>query len=251
MAPTITYAVGDVHGRCDLLEAVVSHAEQDAVSKGASPRFVFIGDICDRGYRSRQAYDFVAEVLENHTGSVLVKGNHDDLFCRAIKDKDEPSMSVWLMNGGIETLDSYCPGDTEGAVEVVRTMHADHLRMVDAASHYLEDDKILYVHAGISPLKAIQDQNTHDLMWTRTEFLGHVGPLSHVVVHGHTVVGDLPVVTENRVSIDTGAYHSGRLTVAAVQEGKFSFFQTDGNAKKIVHVDPVFEDRGLGSCIAH
>jgi serine/threonine protein phosphatase 1 len=84
-------------------------------------------------------------------------------------------------------------------------------------------------------------------MWIRDPFLDHVGRLQNIIVHGHTVVGDLPVVTENRISIDTGAYHSGRLTAVAIDNGSFRFFQTDGSFKSVVDVEPVLLDRGLGT----
>ena len=249
MKDIITYAVGDVHGRADLLKAVIHHAISDAMSRNAIPKFIFLGDICDRGPRSRQALDLVADVLGDFEGSVLLKSNHDDMFAGALRSMDRRQIGAWLSRGGMQTLASYCPSDLNGAFEVIRTLHQDHLRMIDdAASMYVENG-IVFAHAGINPDMGIQQQDDHDLMWIRDGFLEHVGYLDAVVVHGHTVVGDLPVATENRVSIDTGAHTSGRLTVAAIQNGEFRFFQTDGCASRVVEVEAVRLDRGLGTCL--
>lgn len=252
MSRHVTYAVGDIHGRADLAETVVAHAREDAAARGAFPRFAFIGDVCDRGPDSRRAFDVVAEAIATHDGSFLIRGNHDDWFRRCMNGGCESRVVAgWLGRGGVQTLESYLPGDLEGACEIVRTLHLDHLRLVDEARQIVVDGAFAYTHAGVSPLRPLDRQDPHDLMWLRDPFLGHVGWLGAVIVHGHSVVGDVPVVTENRISIDTGAYRSGRLSVAAIdaEAGDVSFFQTDGSAARVIEIDPVSLDRGLGTVL--
>lgn len=251
MSNQITYAIGDVHGRADLLDAVVGFALEDAALRGASPRFAFLGDICDRGPDTRRAFDAVAEVIALHAGSFLVRGNHDDWFARCISGCDSRIVAGWLGRGGVATLESYLPGDLNGAVEIVRSLNADHLRLVAASTGLVRDGGLVYTHAGVNPARPLGMQDPHDLMWVREAFLDHVGHLGATVIHGHSVIGDRPVVTENRVSIDTGAYRSGRLTVAAVDSaaGTVSFFQTDGAASRVIAVAPVLLDRGLGTAV--
>jgi Uncharacterized protein conserved in bacteria len=250
MQRSVTYAVGDVHGRADLLEAAVAHARDDAAARGASPRFAFVGDVCDRGPHSMRCFEIVAETLAECPGSFLVRGNHDDMFLRALGGSCESRfVAAWLGRGGVQTLESYCRGDLNGAAELVRTVYRDHLRLVEDARSIVVDGGFAYTHAGVSPLRPLEMQDPHDLMWVRDPFLGHVGYLARVVVHGHTVVGDLPVVTENRVSIDTGAYKSGRLTVAVIDGDCLSFFQTDGCAARVNAVEAVRLDRGLGTAL--
>lgn len=247
MENSITYAIGDVHGRADLLDAVINHAIIDAAKHGAKPRFVFLGDICDRGARSRQAFDMVSAIISEHAGSFLIRGNHDDMFMNAIMTVDRQHVANWLANGGVHTLSSYHAGDMNDAFEIVSTLHMDHIRMLSSAQLSVLEDGICFTHAGINPALPLDKQSARDLMWIRDPFLNHVGHLPAIVVHGHTVVGDRPVVTENRVSIDTGAYKSGRLTVAVIQNTSFRFFQTDGFASSVVNVDPVLDDRGFGT----
>jgi len=249
MQNTITYAVGDVHGRADLLEAVIAHALRDAEKVGAPARFAFIGDVCDRGFRSRQSFDLVAEIVSEFEGSFLVRGNHDDMYHKAVAGNDRRVTAAWIGRGGMQTLDSYLIGDPSGAIEIIRTLHNDHLRLVETAAQCVIEGGIVYSHAGIDPSSAVHSQDARDLMWIREPFLDHVGLLSHTVVHGHTVVGDLPVVTENRISIDTGAYKSGRLSVVAVSDEGFRFFQTDGRASRVIEIEPVCLDRGYGTVL--
>jgi serine/threonine protein phosphatase 1 len=251
MRRTIDYAIADVHGRVDLLMPLVVACLSDAAARGASSRFVFIGDIIDRGPTSRDCLDVVSEILTTHEGSVCLKGNHEDLATAVLMadEPDEVAVANWLENGGGETLESYHP-DHEIGFEMMRTLNGDHVRLMAEAQTSLNRGGFFFAHAGVDPAKAFRDQRDRDLMWTRKTFLDHVGHLEQVVIHGHSIMGDLPVVTENRVSIDTGAYCSGRLTACAVDNGDLRFMQTDGSGRKVVAVEPVRLDRGLGTCLA-
>lgn len=249
MTNKIAYAVGDVHGRLDLLEAIIEFVERDASAKGAAPRFVFLGDIVDRGKDSRFALELVASTLSNHPGSVLIKGNHDDWFSRFLGgDSPNPFHAMgWLQKGGMATILSYGCSEFDMARDLVALLHSDHIAMLRDAPLSLSLGGYHFVHAGVNPRRPLNDQTDRDAMWIREGFLDHVGTLDKVIVHGHTVVGDRPVVTENRVSIDTGAYQSGRLTVMSIgNAGEVAFHQTDGSARNVVQVEPILLDRGLG-----
>lgn len=250
MRRTIDYAIADVHGRADLLIKLIVACLGDASGEGAIPRFVFLGDLIDRGPTSRDCLDIVSEVLSTHEGSVCLKGNHEDMALAVLtsEEPDEATMERWRDGGGYETLESY-HHDLEIGFEMMRTMHADHLRLMREAKTSLDRGGYFFAHAGVDPTRALGDQRDRDLMWVRKPFLDHVGHLEKVVIHGHEVVGDLPVVTENRVSIDTGAYRSGRLTACVVDGGNLRFLQTDGSGRNVVAVEPVRLDRGLGTCL--
>lgn len=108
-----------------------------------------------------------------------------------------------------------------------------------------------FVHAGIDPHVAIGEQNEKDVMWIREKFLDYVGPLSHIIVHGHTMLEPAqPVVTENRISLDTGAYHSGVLSMAVIdpETDAVEFYATnyDGSVQA---VEPLRLDRGYGDAL--
>jgi len=254
MSKEIVYAIGDIHGRADLLDAILTFAEQDAATKQATPRFVFLGDVADCGDDSRAAIDLVLDTLAAHPQSVLVKGNHDDWFVRFLDghDKDPNHVMAWLQRGGQKTIQSYACSEFDMALDMVKLLHSDHVALFRDAARSVTIGSFHFVHAGVDPNRSLEDQDSHDTMWIRKPFLDHVGYLQKIIVHGHTVVGDRPVVTENRISIDTGAFHSGRLTVMSfdVETGEIEFNQTDGCADCVINVDPILQDRGLGTFLS-
>jgi serine/threonine protein phosphatase 1 len=255
MSREIVYAIGDIHGRADLLDAVLKFAERDAAAKLATPRFLFIGDVTDKGADSRSAIDLVIDTLAVYPDSVLIKGNHDDWFVRFLdgQDEDPEHIATWLHRGGWQTIQSYACSEVDMAKDLIALLHADHITLFKEAAQSVTVGDYHFVHAGVDPTRPLDDQSARDSMWIRDPFLNHIGRLQKVVVHGHSVVGDLPVVTENRISIDTGAYHSGRLTLMSldVVSGEIEFHQTDGCAERVVRVEPVAQDRGHGTVVDH
>jgi serine/threonine protein phosphatase 1 len=104
-------------------------------------------------------------------------------------------------------------------------------------------------HAGINGWLPIDKQDRHDLMWITDGFLDRVDERMPPVIHGHTPMGELPVVTENRISIDTGAYETGRLTafyLDRVDKG-YDFYQA--TAEGVGRISPVVHNRGMGSVL--
>ena len=221
--PTITYAIGDVHGRLDLLHLLLRRIEADATEHGAAAKVVFTGDYVDRGPDSRGVVETLIDGPRRPGDRfVPLRGNHDQLFVDAVRGDARVPDWAWVLF--THTVESYgidgrtlperraIPSDRAGDLP----RHAAFL----AALPLTHDDGIhLFVHAGIRPGVPLTDQIPHDLMWIRDEFLDHAGPLPRRVVHGHTIVGATPVVRPNRISIDTGAFRSGILT-AAVLEGQ-------------------------------
>jgi serine/threonine protein phosphatase 1 len=112
------------------------------------------------------------------------------------------------------------------------------------------DGAFVACHAGINGWVPLDQQDPHDLMWITDGFLDRVDALMPPVIHGHSVMGDLPVVTENRISLDTGAYENGRLTFLCIdrEKLKIEFLQTSGDGS-ISTVQPVIHDRGRGSLL--
>lgn len=234
-AGTRVYAIGDVHGRLDLLRdleaKIVAHATQNPVSR---PVLVYIGDYVDRGYESRQVLDHLIAPPPAGFDRVCLKGNHEDFLLRFLDDTSIAPM--WLVNGGRETLLSYGITLTAG-LELGDQVSDAQARLRDEfpqAHHdfltslklsHLEGD-YLFVHAGVRPGVPLEQQKESDLLWIRDEFLRsdstHNG---RVVVHGHTVVAE-PEVRSHRIGIDTGAFATGHLTCLVIEGSDRGFFQT-------------------------
>lgn len=226
------YAIGDVHGRLDLLHQIERQIERDtAAAPGLRHVQVMLGDYIDRGPESRGV---IAHLMARRSGRELVtlRGNHE-LFMLDLDPVDVPN---WCRYGGRQTLASYgldLSDLDEAAIEAsvpdvigrVRTvLPADHAAFLASTRLSWRCGDYLFVHAGIRPGIALAAQDPRDLVWIRRDFLDHDGDHGLVVVHGHTPTPE-PEIRRNRIGIDTKAYESGRLT-CLVLEGDTQRFLT-------------------------
>lgn len=239
--------VGDVHGRADLLATLI-----DAVSRLEQvPKFVFLGDIVDRGPSSRESLDIVQDTLARHPGSRLLLGNHDDMFLSAMRaGLESREARHWRDRcGGKETLESYgCPQEIDEAARMIKASHRTHLKMLEDAALLLRFGPFVACHAGINPRLPLDGQHKLDVLWIRDGFLDWPDERLVPVIHGHSITdNEMPIMTENRISLDTGAFYSGRLTCLRLDlaERSLKFFQArlDG----FVEVEPEIHDRGRGT----
>lgn len=233
---TSVYAVGDVHGRLDLLEEIeVAIGADIAAIRPARPVICYLGDYVDRGPASAQVIDRLATPFADDVARVFLKGNHED---RMLEFLEAPAAAgpAWLQYGGREALESY------GVAVPERVEGADWMRMRDMFSAALPTAHLaflralrlafvwrgyLFVHAGLDPARPVNAQDGHDLMWIREPFLSADRDWGLRVVHGH-VIADRPVFRPNRIGIDTGAYHSGRLTCLVASDDGTRLIQTGG-----------------------
>ncbi len=245
------YAIGDVHGRADLLHAMLDHVADEAARRGGEPRVMFLGDVVDRGPDSRRAMGLVHETLQRWPGSRLLLGNHDRWFLDVLGG-DADVASLWVPQGGLETLRSYGAegGTLQEAADAIRRDFPGHVAMLETASTIVLDGEFAFVHAGVDPKRPLDAQLERDCLWIREPFLRHVGRLSHVVVHGHTPLDPpRPQVTENRISLDTGACFSGILSALVVEPGGGMSFVATGPGGRVGPVEPVRLDRGHGTVL--
>ena len=217
------YAVGDIHGRLDLFEALVAAIEADDAARApAETLIVLLGDLVDRGDDSRGVIEFARDLQRRRPVRILA-GNHEEMFLRSLSDIE--TFRHFIRHGGRETLLSY--GINHGQFQAAsmeeaqqlasEAVPADHLAFLEIFEDMIQLGDYLFVHAGIDPRLPIDQQRSRDLRWIREPFLSHEGSHGVVVVHGHTIC-DEPEDCGNRIGIDTGAFMSGRLT-ALILEG--------------------------------
>ncbi|OAN46764.1 diadenosine tetraphosphatase [Paramagnetospirillum marisnigri] len=245
MAPpkgTRVYAIGDIHGRLDLLGSLLDLIAEDVscarLAESPPDRVVVVclGDLIDRGPDSRAVVDrLVAGPPASGplAGSqwVCLRGNHEDYLMQFLADFSmAPS---WFRNGGLEALRSYLGGLPDDLVadypalqrKLYRAMPPTHLRFLSRMpARHVEGDYV-FVHAGIRPGISLEQQDSFDLMWIREPFLSHEGPFDKVVVHGHTGVTE-PEIHPHRIAIDTLAYRTGRLTCLVLEGNSRRFLGT-------------------------
>lgn len=223
------YAVGDIHGRLDLLDLINRRVEDD-LAKRPCPRHVriFLGDYIDRGPDSRGVIDRLIE-LEQKTETVFIKGNHETFIGEFIANP--AILTMWRSLGGLETLASYglktsLNPDPEQqrrlADELIAAIPPDHLRFINRLRPSYTLDDLFFVHAGVRPGVPLAAQQESDLLWIRDEFLLHNGLFEKLIVHGHTPAR-LPEIKPNRINIDTGAYVTGQLTCLWIEGERMGF----------------------------
>lgn len=222
----IVYAVGDIHGRSDLLSELEARIAADAASRPAERRLiVYLGDYVDRGPDSRGVVDRLLEGPPAGFDAVHLRGNHEDFLLRFLED--DSIGRAWLMNGGDATLESYgvlpssgVPDEAPIAVlqrEFRRLLPPRHLGFLRGLRLRHRAGSYVFVHAGIRPGIPLDAQIDDDLMWIRDDFLYSTADHGAVVVHGHSIRLE-PERLRNRIGIDTGAYASGRLTALVLEE---------------------------------
>lgn len=217
------YAVGDIHGRHDLFEALVGAIDaDDEASVPAETTVVLLGDLVDRGPDSAEVVALARKWQQRRRVRIL-GGNHEEMFLRGFEELEV--FRHFLRHGGRETLFSYGIDRTqflhatmEEAQQLMRdTVPWEDIAFLEGFEDMVKIGDYVFVHAGIDPRVPLDEQSRRDLRWIREPFLSHADPHGAVVVHGHTIT-DAPEDCGNRIGIDTGAFMSGRLT-ALVLEG--------------------------------
>ena len=218
------YVVGDIHGRLDLLEELLAKIHADLQHRAAPKALlVFVGDLIDRGPSSAQVVERLRTYRRHGIRPVFILGNHEEVLLRII-DGDRSLISSWLQFGGLQCLESYGVDPASlrgrGSAELVDAVRAavpsEHVEFLRGFVDSCRFGDYLFVHAGIRPGVALEQQRQSDLRWIREPFLFDETDHGFVVVHGHTIS---PKVEErpNRIGIDTGAYRSGVLTALVIE----------------------------------
>jgi len=223
------YAIGDVHGRADLLAQLFSEIDAD-LNAHPAPRaiHVFLGDYIDRGPESQQVLDLLVARSQRHE-TIFLKGNHEVLLQEFLRNPE--SFTIWRNVGGIDTLLSYGirPSSNPDAAEQI--MLAQRLADVLPPAHrqFFRNLKrsfscgdFFFVHAGVRPGVPLSQQKDEDLFWIRHEFLDSEENFGKIIVHGHTLVTDVEFHS-NRINIDTGAFVTGRLSCLRIESDEALF----------------------------
>lgn len=232
------YAVGDIHGRVDLLEQLLAKIHADLQKRPARKTLlVFVGDLIDRGPSSAQVIERLRCYRRDGIRPVFLLGNHEEVLLRVIGG-DASVVASWLQFGGLQCLQSY--GVTlakvrgrspEQVIDIVRSVvPKEHVEFLETFADSCRFGDYLFVHAGIRPGVELGQQSQADLRWIRDPFLFDETDHGFVVVHGHTISEDVDE-RSNRIGIDTGAYRSGVLTALAIEGRERWLIDTRGDPR--------------------
>jgi len=223
------YAVGDIHGRADLLSSLFMRIDNDLKARpNADPVEIFLGDYIDRGPNSREVIDLLIERRRMRV-AMFLKGNHEEYVTRFLA---EPSiLSSWKNIGGLDTVLSYgvtpvrrddAQWQQEVATALGQAIPESHRKFFQSLILSFTCGDFFFAHAGVRPGIPLSQQCQQDLLWIREDFLWHEEDFGKVVVHGHTPAKE-PEIRSNRINIDTGAYATGRLTCLVLEQDEIRF----------------------------
>lgn len=225
------YAVGDIHGRADLLDDLLARIEADV--NGANSILVFLGDYVDRGADSRGVIDQLITLAERGHELVFLRGNHEAAMLNFLRNP-ETGMR-WVKIGGGETMRSYGvepptreaePAAFEAAALALREAVPDtHIKFLNSLTLTARYGDYVFVHAGLRPGRDLHQQEMEDLLEIRAPFLKSNVRWPFVVVHGHSPV-ERGYRDERRIAIDTGAYATGRLSAVRLDGEAVDFIAT-------------------------
>ncbi len=227
------YAIGDIHGRLDLLERLYREIEADRAQHPIDKTVeVFLGDYVDRGPSSKGVLDWLIAGPNSSSKRITLQGNHELFMIEFLNDASV--IGSWGQYGGLETLYSYglkfklpLGEDQWGDIQAqLREMlPSEHLAFMRSCVLSSAMGGYFFAHAGVNPSVQLENQVADDLLWIREPFLSHNKPLAKIVVHGHTPA-EAPEIEPHRIGIDTGAFVTGKLTCAVLEGSDVRFLST-------------------------
>lgn len=234
------YAIGDVHGRLDLLTALCRAIEADDRQRGSNnTTVIFLGDLIDRGQDSAGVLR-LTRAWSKTRNVRFIMGNHEEMFLLSFEHA--AALSGFLRYGGRETLASYgLASDDFGHIpfeqvqsELAYAVPEEDRAFIANFETSISIGDYFFVHAGVRPNVALDEQEVHDCRWIREPFLSHKGDHGQHVVHGHTISEEVELKS-NRIGIDTGAYRSGMLTALCLEGTRKRILQTQ-EAENGIHI---------------
>jgi serine/threonine protein phosphatase 1 len=235
-----TYAIADLHGRFDLLEKAIELIESDSPDGG---RFIVLGDFVDRGLQSKETVQrLITGPSSDKWEWVVLQGNHEDIMLQTVRNPN--CLSWWLGNGGGSTLQSY-GYKTGDKVRYPLKLDDNHIAWMTHLPIFFEDDKRIFVHAGVPHDKLVQDVNKYTLQWmlNRGDIKGLNADLyddlpnisGKHVVHGHHQSESHPLLLPHRTNLDSFAWYSGKLAIGVFDETQARPIKTLQVTGKTVH----------------
>lgn len=232
----VVWAVGDIHGRLDLLNSLIDHMAADIRANPAGGSLVFLGDYVDRGPDSRGVIDRLAALSqEADLDPHFIRGNHEERMQAFLTD---PSVGPgWCEYGGREALASFglqTPISKHRqeewrilSLDLAHLLTPTHRAFLDLLKPSVTIDGYFFTHAGARPGVSLEAQTEYDLMWVRSSFLHDEAPFERIVVHGHTPAARV-YSDARRIGVDTGAYDSNRLSAVRLQGDTRTFVEAAG-----------------------
>lgn len=222
-----SYVVGDIHGCLDELVCLI-----DQLPLEKSDRLIFVGDYIDRGPNSKGVVSYLLKIQEQSTRElVFLKGNHEDMFLAYLGLPGQYG-DMFLYNGGRATLDSYGVSAAGlSSAEILQRIPPDHMEFFKQLRLYYLDNPFLCIHAGVNPLKSLENQTPDDLLWIRNEFIDNPHKLPYTVIFGHTPQKEILFHLPYKIGLDTGLVYGNKLS--CIELGEKVLYQIGRKQKRV------------------
>lgn len=250
-------AIADVHGRADLLEAMIAKILEDT-PEGAE--VVYLGDLIDRGPENLRALDMARAGIPGRE-TIWLAGNHEEMLICATRTSNPAALGVlvlWARNGGYMVLDELGLDGTSTPHDLVEALGDERLLFLNGMENFHRNGQVLFVHGGIHPMRPIAEQlevpfdflfemqdEDDSIRWVRGPWVGHDRPLEDgtYVIYGHTIQRPaLPCVTICQSGIDLGAYGRSLLCAAEVSPGSKIRYHFVGEFDRIQSIKQFYAD---------
>jgi serine/threonine protein phosphatase 1 len=207
------FAIGDIHGCFDKLQRLILEIKADPVND----TLVFIGDYIDRADGGRDVVDYILKLKKTFQNVICLRGNHESMLLRFLDGVED---DIYLANGGFATLKAYGISRSDAPKVRKKKIPPDHLKFFKSLLPYYETDQFIFVHAGLIPGRALNEQSLYDMQWIRQSFIDSDYDFGKRVVFGHTHFSE-PLIEASKIGIDTGAVYGGKLTCVELPALKF------------------------------
>ena len=200
------WAVGDIHGHFSTFENLL-----EKIDLQEGDKLVSLGDLIDRGPDSAS----VLRTFRDQESLFTVRGNHEDMMLRCLSRRRNKDCKSWLKYGGMETLESF--EVTPDNRDLLSIEWCEFLSMLPTE---ILLDRHRLIHAGLNPLKKLEDQTNNDRVWSRTifEFENAPDPDRQILV-GHTPVQEIEGHEKNTPWKSIHKTSEGYSSVIAIDTG--------------------------------
>ena len=238
------FAVGDIHGCAAELQLLLKYFGEQ-LSLTEDDVVIFIGDYIDRGPDSKGVVDQLIEFQQNFPQTIFLRGNHEDMMLDYLGFDGRMGAS-YLLNGGDKFVQSYdLPGEASPQ-DILKALPTQHISFFLNLERYVTVGDYVFAHAGLNPLRDLEQQLDDDLFWIRDEFIANIHQFDKTVVFGHTPYQDIMFHLPYKIGIDTGCVYGNMLTCIEVLSG--TIYQIDAQGDE-VRTD-TFENRGIDQSVA-
>jgi serine/threonine protein phosphatase 1 len=193
------FVIPDIHGCARSFLRLI----QDVIRLRPADRMYILGDMIDRGPRSKEVIDTILRLKSAGFAVYPVRGNHEEMLLNACNDLSD--FRLWMLNGGHATLASF---NVEDPAELPRHYREFFQRL----PYYIELNDFILLHGNLN--FRIQDplSDTEAMIWLRSNEVQKKRIGGKRVIGGHTPLPREEIeesLAADKIMLDNGCVYTG------------------------------------------